>query len=63
MSFLNNTFVSISSCDITYYGKGNITEHNGDGIFGYASSRPCALDQITLSVSDISNASQTISFN
>lgn len=58
-----NRLVSTPTGDITYDGKGNITELDAAGVFGYASSRPYALDQITLSVSDFPTASQTISFN
>ena len=55
--------VSTPAGDITYDGKGNITEHDAAGVFGYASSRPYVLEQIALSVSDFPTANQTISFN
>ena len=58
-----NRLVSTPAGDITYDGKGNITEHDAAGVFGYASSRPYAVDQIALSVSDFPTANQTISFN
>lgn len=58
-----NRLISTPAGDITYDGKGNITEHDAAGIFGYASSLPYALDQITLSVSDFPTANQAISFN
>ena len=58
-----NRLVSTPAGDITYDGKGNITEHDAGGVYGYASSRPYALDQIALSVNDFPTASQTITFN
>ena len=58
-----NRLVSTPAGDISYDGKGNITEHDAAGVFGYASSRPYALSQITLSASDFPTANQTVTFN
>lgn len=55
--------VTTPAGDITYDGKGNITEHDAAGVFGYASSRPYALSQIALSASDLPTATQAITFN
>ena len=58
-----NRLVSTPAGDISYDGKGNITEHDAAGVFGYASSRPYALSQITLSASDFPTSAQTITYN
>ncbi len=49
--------------DITYDGKGNITAHDAAGAFSYASSKPYALSQIALAVTDFPTATQTITYN
>ena len=58
-----NRLVSTPAGSVTYDGKGNITALDGAGGFGYASSRPYALSQISLSVSAFPTAEQHITFN
>ena len=63
MNFLNKTFVLTPEGDMTYDGKGNITAHDAAGAFSYASSKPYALSQIALAVTDFPTATQTITYN
>ena len=58
-----NRLVSTPAGDVTYDGKGNITALDGAGGFGYASSHPYALNQISLSGSAFPTAEQHITFN